>query len=119
MGPAHRLALALLAALVAPRDARLVPAAEEGFGDCDGFFYAGAAPAGRFQDAVKLCQRSGGTARFATLYSTRHRAPLFSAFRAPSPAHPADAPRWLVEPQVSAGARKGGPGSSPKRGAWS
>ncbi|XP_037360092.1 endonuclease domain-containing 1 protein [Talpa occidentalis] len=101
MGPARCLALAALAALAAPPEARLVRDAERGFGECGGFFFAGAPPAGLEAAApARLCQRSGGAARFATLYCARRRAPVFSAFRAPRPAPAAPAPRWLVEPQI-------------------
>ncbi|XP_055970952.1 endonuclease domain-containing 1 protein [Sorex fumeus] len=100
MGPARLLALGCLALLAAPGRPRLLRDAEPGFGDCDGFFYAGVAPGPRPDDALRLCQRSGGAARFATVYSAPLRTPLYSAFRAPSPAAPADAPRPLLEPQI-------------------
>ncbi|KAG8519291.1 Endonuclease domain-containing 1 protein, partial [Galemys pyrenaicus] len=101
MGPARWLALGCLAALAVLREARLVREDEAGFGECDGFFYAGTPPAGLPAAApVKLCQRAGGAPRFATLYSARLRAPLYSAFRAPRAAPAAPEPRWLVEPQI-------------------
>ncbi|XP_004604881.2 endonuclease domain-containing 1 protein [Sorex araneus] len=100
MGPARLLALGCLALLAAPGQPRLLRDDEPGFGDCDGFFYAGVAPSPRPDDSLRLCQRSGGAAHFATVYSAAHRAPLYSAFRAPSPTTPADAPRPLLEPQI-------------------
>uniref|UniRef100_A0A8C0SSI0 Endonuclease domain containing 1 n=1 Tax=Canis lupus familiaris TaxID=9615 RepID=A0A8C0SSI0_CANLF len=102
MRAARWLALGGLLALAGPLDGRLVGPEEAGFGECDRFFYAGTPPAGLEAAAhLKVCQRFGGAERFATLYSGRARAPVFSAFRAPArpPAARAE-PRWLVEPQI-------------------
>ncbi|CAK7315029.1 Endonuclease domain-containing 1 protein [Vulpes lagopus] len=102
MRAARWLALGGLLALAGPLQGRLVGPEEAGFGECDRFFYAGTPPAGLEAAAhLKICQRSGGAERFATLYSGRARAPVFSAFRAPArpPAARAE-PRWLVEPQI-------------------
>lgn len=74
---------------------------DAGFGECDQFFYAETPPAGLAAEGhVKICQRSEGAERFATLYSTRDRIPVYSAFRAPRPAPAGAEQRWLVEPQI-------------------
>ena len=112
MGPARCLALGGLLALAGLLEGRLVREQEAGFGECDRFFYAGTPPAGLAAAAhVKICQRSEGAERFATLYSTRDRIPVYSAFRAARPAPLGAAEqRWLVEPQVSE--------ALPKPGLW-
>lgn len=102
MGPARCLALGGLLALAGLLEGRLVSEQEAGFGECDRFFYAGTPPAGLAAAAhVKICQRSEGAERFATLYSTWDRIPVYSAFRAARPAPLGAEQRWLVEPQVS------------------
>lgn len=101
MGPARWLALGSLLALGAQLEGRLVGEGDAGFSECDQFFYAGTPPEGLAAEGhVKICQRSAGTERFATLYSTQDRIPVYSAFRAPRPAPAGAEPRWLVEPQV-------------------
>ncbi|XP_058401364.1 endonuclease domain-containing 1 protein [Diceros bicornis minor] len=101
MGPARWLALGSLLALAGLLEGRLVGEEEAGFGECDRFFYAETPPAGLPADAhVKICQRSEGAERFATLYSTRDRIPVYSAFRAARLAPGGAQPRWLVEPQI-------------------
>lgn len=102
MGPARWLALGSLLALGTLLEGRLVGEEDPGFGECDQFFYAETPPAGLAAEGhVKICQRSEGTERFATLYSTRDRIPVYSAFRAPRLAPGGAEQRWLVEPQVS------------------
>nr|XP_020015149.1 endonuclease domain-containing 1 protein-like [Castor canadensis] len=101
MGAARWLALGSVLALAGLREGRLVREPEAGFGECDRFFYAQSPPAG--PDAgphLRVCQRFQGVERFATLYSTRDRVPILSAFRAARPAPGRAQPRWLVEPQV-------------------
>ncbi|XP_045339523.1 endonuclease domain-containing 1 protein [Leopardus geoffroyi] len=101
MRPARWLALGSLLALAALLEGRLVGEEEAGFGECDRFFYARTPPAGLAAEAhVKICQRSAGAERFATLYSSRDRIPVYSAFRAARPAAGGAEPRWLVEPQI-------------------
>ncbi|KAM5246347.1 endonuclease domain-containing 1 protein [Ctenodactylus gundi] len=101
MGSARWLALGGLLALAGLLEGRRVGEEEAGFAECDRFFYAGRPPAGLAADShVKICQRCEGAERFATLFSTRHRIPVFSAFRAPRPASGGAEQRWLVEPQV-------------------
>lgn len=117
MGPARWLALGSLLALGAPLEGRLVGEGDAGFGECDRFFYAGTPPEGLAAEGhVKICQRSAGTERFATLYSTGHRIPVYSAFRAPRPAPAGAEPRWLVEPQVREVDPRGGRGRGLGRG---
>ncbi|XP_023081413.1 endonuclease domain-containing 1 protein isoform X1 [Piliocolobus tephrosceles] len=100
MGTARWFALGSLLALARLLEGRLVGEEEAGFGECDKFFYAGTPPAGLATDShVKICQRAEGAERFATLYSTRDRIPVYSAFRAPRPAPGGAEQRWLVEPQ--------------------
>ncbi|XP_017360753.1 endonuclease domain-containing 1 protein [Cebus imitator] len=101
MGTARWLALGSLLALAGLLEGRLVGEEEAGFGECDKFFYARTPPAGLATDShVKICQRAEGAERFATLYSTRDRIPVYSAFRAPRPAPGGAEQRWLVEPQI-------------------
>ncbi|XP_014596766.3 endonuclease domain-containing 1 protein [Equus caballus] len=101
MGAARWLALGSLLALAGLLQGRLVRQEEAGFGECDQFFYAGTPPAGLPADGhVKICQRAEGAERFATLYSTRDRIPVYSAFRAAPPAPGGAELRWLVEPQI-------------------
>lgn len=101
MGPSSWLALGSLLALGAQLEGRLVGEGDAGFGECDQFFYAGTPPEGLAAEGhVKICQRSAGSERFATLYSTEDRIPVYSAFRAPRPAPAGAEPLWLVEPQI-------------------
>lgn len=101
MGPARWLALGSILALGALLEGRLVGQEDAGFGECDQFFYAETPPAGLAAEGhVKICQRSEGTERFATLYSTRDHIPVYSAFRAPRLAPGGTEERWLVEPQI-------------------
>ncbi|XP_069325149.1 endonuclease domain-containing 1 protein [Eulemur rufifrons] len=101
MWTARWLALGSLLALAGLLEGRLVGEGEAGFGECDKFFYAETPPAGLADDShVKICQRSEGAERFATLYSTRDRIPVYSAFRGARPAPGAAEQRWLVEPQI-------------------
>ncbi|XP_037697089.1 endonuclease domain-containing 1 protein [Choloepus didactylus] len=101
MGTARWLALGSLLALAGRLGGRIVGEEEAGFGECNKFFYAETPPAGLEADShVKICQRSEGAERFATLYSTRDRIPVYSAFRAARPGAGGVEQRWLVEPQI-------------------
>ncbi|XP_064144904.1 endonuclease domain-containing 1 protein [Loxodonta africana] len=101
MGTARLLALGSLVALAGLLEGRIVGEEEAGFGECNKFFYAETPPAGLAADShVKICQRSEGAERFATLYSTRDRIPVYSAFRAARPGAGGAEQRWLVEPQI-------------------
>ncbi|XP_070605750.1 endonuclease domain-containing 1 protein [Erythrolamprus reginae] len=101
--------VALLAWAAALSEGLVVGEGQAGFGECDAFFYGRAAPAGfPAEQVAKVCQRFRGEPRFATLYSTRDKAPLFAAFRYSPGGEPAgpeepeveEATRWLVEPQI-------------------
>ncbi|XP_076969321.1 endonuclease domain-containing 1 protein [Tamandua tetradactyla] len=95
------LALGSLLALARQLAGRVVGEEEAGFGECNKFFYAATPPAGlEAESHVKICQRSEGAERFATLYSTRDRIPVYSAFRAARPGAGGAEQRWLVEPQI-------------------
>lgn len=106
------LALFLLAAACpGPALGKVVSPEDAGFAECDAFFYERTPPQGALggqqPQHVKICQLYKREPRFATLYSTRHRAPLYAAFRF-SEAAPGGEECWLVEPQVSKPRRAGG-----------
>ncbi|XP_061484767.1 endonuclease domain-containing 1 protein [Rhineura floridana] len=95
----------VLIALAFPGLARgkVVGKGDAGFAECDGFFYQRAPPEGlalEEQGQVKICQKYNREPRFATLYSTRDKLPLYSAFRYTEEAAPSGEERWLVEPQI-------------------
>ncbi|XP_054829001.1 endonuclease domain-containing 1 protein [Eublepharis macularius] len=99
-----RLAFALcLLALAMPGlgRARVVRPEEAGFAECDSFFLAQAPPEGLPGPPahVKVCQTYKGEPRFATLYSTRDKIPLYSAFKYTEAAASGEE-SWLVEPQI-------------------
>ncbi|KAM8817898.1 endonuclease domain-containing 1 protein [Rhynchonycteris naso] len=101
MGAARWFALGSFLALGALLEGRLVGEGDAGFGECDQFFYVETPPAGlETEGHVKICQRSEGTERFATLYSIRDHIPVYSAFRAPRSAPAGLEQRWVVEPQI-------------------
>ncbi|KAM3837595.1 endonuclease domain-containing 1 protein [Vipera latastei] len=104
--------LALLA-WAASTEGRVVSDEQAGFAECDVFFYQQAPPAGfPAEQVAKICQKYRGQPRFATLYSTREKVPLFAAFRYAEEGAPAgeqqqqqqeeeeEEERWLVEPQI-------------------
>ncbi|KAM4048157.1 endonuclease domain-containing 1 protein [Anomaloglossus baeobatrachus] len=92
--------LLCLAALPAALHARLVHEGEDGFSECNDFFHQSSPPQGFSDPAnVKICQRYQGDKHYATLYSTEHRIPLYSAFTYQEDAGPAWE-GWMVEPQV-------------------
>ncbi|KAL4641659.1 hypothetical protein GN956_G10378 [Arapaima gigas] len=71
---------------------------------CNDFFYMGKEPEGIANDAVKICQRYKGKYYYATLYSTKYRIPLYSAYTLnPSAKHDLKAKKtiWFIEPQIS------------------
>ncbi|XP_062983233.1 endonuclease domain-containing 1 protein [Elgaria multicarinata webbii] len=100
--------LCLLAAVAWPGPARgEVVVAPAGFADCDAFFYQGAPPEGLLPAAapVRICQKFKQEPRFATLYSTQDKIPLYAAFRyageeEAASADPDEEEKWLVEPQI-------------------
>ncbi|KAG8453028.1 hypothetical protein GDO86_004733 [Hymenochirus boettgeri] len=90
----------LLQALPCLVDARVVAGGENGFAECDDYFYRGSPPQGFIEPSnVKICQRHGGDRRFATLYSTEHRIPLYSAFTYREGEASAGG-SWVLEPQL-------------------
>ncbi|KAM4701485.1 endonuclease domain-containing 1 protein [Discoglossus pictus] len=92
--------LLCLAALPCLLDARLVTEGEEGFAECNEYFYQGSPPQGFSEPShVKICQKHNGGTHFATLYSTKDRIPVYSAFTYRE--EPAGAGgSWMVEPQL-------------------
>lgn len=80
---------------------RVVGRDEAGFAECNVFFPGQVPPEGFTQPFhVKICQQYNKEPRFATLYSTKDKIPLYSAFKYTKPA-PSEEESWLVEPQVS------------------
>ncbi|NXY91427.1 ENDD1 protein, partial [Alcedo cyanopectus] len=79
---------------------RLVGEDESGFAECNVFFPGQVPPEGFVEPFhVKICQQYNKEPRFATLYSTKDKIPLYSAFKYTKPAqHEEEA--WLVEPQI-------------------
>ncbi|CAM4673239.1 unnamed protein product [Leuciscus chuanchicus] len=79
----------------------------DGFNGCKQFFYKNTEPGGMDQNAKTICQVYGRgqsmNSYYATLYSTRHRIPLYSAYvfdpRCESDSGRTDS--WHVEPQIS------------------
>ncbi|XP_019385854.1 PREDICTED: endonuclease domain-containing 1 protein [Crocodylus porosus] len=79
---------------------RVVRVDEAGFAECNGFFYGETPPEGFTEPFhVKICQRYNKEPRFATLYSTEDKTPLYSAFKYTKPAQSREE-SWLVEPQI-------------------
>ncbi|XP_062423302.1 endonuclease domain-containing 1 protein [Rhea pennata] len=79
---------------------RVVGEDETGFAECNVFFPGQVPPEG-FTEAfhVKICQLYNKEPRFATLYSTKDKIPLYSAFKYTKPAQNGEED-WLVEPQI-------------------
>ncbi|KAM4796681.1 endonuclease domain-containing 1 protein [Rhinophrynus dorsalis] len=97
MKAAVLLCLAVLPCLL---DARLVLEGEDGFGECNDYFYQGSPPQGFSEPSyVKICQKYNGDKQFATLYSTRDKIPVYSAFTYRDGDSSAGG-SWLVEPQL-------------------
>lgn len=94
------MALLCLLSLPCLLDGRLVREAEDGFAECNDFFHQGSPPQGFSEPAyTRICQRSGGEKQFATLYSTEHRIPVYSAFIYREGAASQDGD-WMLEPQL-------------------
>ncbi|KAL2100435.1 hypothetical protein ACEWY4_004829 [Coilia grayii] len=74
------------------------------FGECREFFYKGAEPQGLDRNAAKICQQYGNDGSFyASLYSTSHRIPLYSAYKFDPTCRNKDgweSGDWLIEPQL-------------------
>lgn len=79
---------------------RVVREDETGFAECNVFFSGQVPPEGFTEPFhVKICQQYNKEPRFATLYSTKDKIPLYSAFKFTKPAQ-SEEENWLVEPQV-------------------
>lgn len=79
---------------------RVVRGDETGFAECNVFFPGQVPPEGFTEPFhVKICQQYNKEPRFATLYSTKDKIPLYSAFKFTKPAQ-SEEENWLVEPQV-------------------
>lgn len=79
---------------------RVVREDETGFAECNVFFPGQVPPEGFTEPFhVKICQQYNKEPRFATLYSTKDKIPLYSAFKFTKPAQ-SEEENWLVEPQV-------------------
>lgn len=79
---------------------RVVRKDETGFAECNVFFSGQVPPEGFTEPFhVKICQQYNKEPRFATLYSTKDKIPLYSAFKFTKPAQ-SEEENWLVEPQV-------------------
>ncbi|NXH22624.1 ENDD1 protein, partial [Bucco capensis] len=79
---------------------RVVGEDEPGFAECNVFFLGQVPPEGFTEPFhVKICQQYNRKPRFATLYSTKDKIPLYSAFKY-SKAAPSEEEHWLLEPQV-------------------
>ncbi|NXK64352.1 ENDD1 protein, partial [Sylvietta virens] len=79
---------------------RVVREDETGFAECNVFFPGQVPPEGFTEPFhVKICQQYNKEPRFATLYSTKDKVPLYSAFKFTKPAQ-SEEENWLVEPQI-------------------
>ncbi|NXU49882.1 ENDD1 protein, partial [Turnix velox] len=79
---------------------RVVGENEAGFAECNVFFPGQVPPEGFTEPFhVKICQQYNKEPRFATLYSTKDKIPLYSAFKYTKPTQNEEE-SWLVEPQV-------------------
>ncbi|KAM6317249.1 endonuclease domain-containing 1 protein [Aegotheles albertisi] len=79
---------------------RVVGEDETGFAECNVFFPGQVPPEGFTEPFhVKICQQYNKEPRFATLYSTKDKIPLYSAFKYTKPAQNEEE-SWLVEPQI-------------------
>ncbi|NWI50194.1 ENDD1 protein, partial [Calyptomena viridis] len=79
---------------------RVVREDETGFAECNVFFPGQVPPEGFTEPFhVKICQQYNKEPRFATLYSTKDKIPLYSAFKFTKPAQ-SEKENWLVEPQI-------------------
>lgn len=72
---------------------------------CSGFFYKGSQPQGFDQNAHKICQKLHDSSYFfASLYSTAHRIPLYSAYTFDNTCNNEEGRKtgnWFIEPQVN------------------
>ena len=80
---------------------------DQGFGNCMQYFYKRTPPSltRSFAEPPKsICQRYDNAYRYATLYSTSLKIPVYSAYTLPDPCSGSPEPErrstWFVEPQV-------------------
>ena len=80
---------------------------DQGFGNCMQYFYKRTPPSltRSFAEPPKsICQRYDNAYRYATLYSTSLKVPVYSAYTLPDPCSGSPKPErrstWFVEPQV-------------------
>ncbi|XP_063049916.1 uncharacterized protein LOC134444584 [Engraulis encrasicolus] len=77
----------------------------DSFSECREFFYKDTEPQGMDQNAMKICQQfEFGGSFYASLYSTFHRIPLYSAFTYDNTCTHSGGERssqWKIEPQLS------------------
>lgn len=80
----------------------------EKFDECQHFFYKNMEPQGMDQNSKKICQMMGNTPNvfFATLYSTFHKIPLYSAYTfnpqcLQTDGTPKRCDQWHIEPQLT------------------
>ncbi|XP_029610670.1 endonuclease domain-containing 1 protein isoform X2 [Salmo trutta] len=111
MGVLNHLSTLLLLSLLPPALSRVV----EKFSDvpqCKNFFLNGTTPnlpgilvGGTVQDQKRyklICQLFNNIYRFATLYDTTNRIPVFSAYTFTGPpTDPRPNPTWMIEPQLN------------------
>ncbi|KAK2898146.1 uncharacterized protein [Channa argus] len=74
------------------------------FQSCSQYFYKGEEPKGLDPHAKKICQKKNGNHLYATLYSTYHRIPLYSAYKFDYNCSKVEGWRsgnWFIEPQLS------------------
>lgn len=95
----------------------------DNFESCTHFFYQGAEPSGLREPSDDcICQRYNDTLRYATLFRTRDRIPVYSAYTIPDPmspdctgGQPARRTTWFIERTLwknSAGQRNPVPGQA-------
>ncbi|XP_060767846.1 uncharacterized protein LOC132875179 [Neoarius graeffei] len=77
----------------------------DNFYPCRVFFYERTEPQGMDQNASKICQKYGrGGYYYASLYSTHHRIPVYSAYTFDHSCSSQDGQKngnWFIEPQLS------------------
>uniref|UniRef100_K7FWT8 Endonuclease domain containing 1 n=1 Tax=Pelodiscus sinensis TaxID=13735 RepID=K7FWT8_PELSI len=79
---------------------RVVGVDEVGFAECNEFFYGETPPEGFTEPFhVKICQQYNKEPRFATLYNTEDKTPLYSAFKYTKATQRGEE-SWLIEPQL-------------------
>ncbi|XP_060756823.1 endonuclease domain-containing 1 protein-like isoform X2 [Neoarius graeffei] len=74
------------------------------FNGCRKFFYKRTEPQGMDQNAKKICQKyKNGGCFYASLYSTYHKIPVYSAYILDNNCRSQDGRKssnWFIEPQI-------------------